>query len=78
MIELKSARTPTNGDRIRAMNDEELAKIIDSYGLDEEIHFCKNRPECNEILNSGRTITHEMCRKCVLEWIHQPAGECET
>ena len=78
MIELKSVRTPTNGDKIRAMSDEELAKIIDSYGLDEEIRFCKRKPECDAILHSGRVITGEMCRKCVIEWLRQPAGECET
>ena len=61
MIELKSVRTPTNGDRIRAMSDEELAEIIDSCGLDEEVHFCKSKPECDAILDSGGTITNEIC-----------------
>ena len=28
MIELKSARTPTNGDKIRAASDEELAELL--------------------------------------------------
>ena len=28
MIELKSVRTPTNGDKIRAMSDEELAMFL--------------------------------------------------
>ena len=28
MIELKSARTPTIGDRIRAASDEELAELL--------------------------------------------------
>ena len=76
MIELKSVGAPTNGDKIRAMSDEELAKIIDSCGLDEEIHFCKSKPECNEIMDSGGTITNEMCRKCGIDWLRQPAGEC--
>ena len=78
MIELKSVRTPTNGDRIRAMSDEELAEIIDKCGLDEEVRFCKSKPECNEIMDSGRAITGEMCRKCIIEWLRQPAGECKT
>lgn len=73
MIELKSARTPTNGDKIRDVSDEEMAEFILANDLDEEIHFCKNRPECDEILDSGRAITHEMCRKCVLDWLRQPA-----
>ena len=73
MIELKSARTQTNGDKIRAMSDEELAEIIDSFGLDDEIHFCKSTPECNAILDSGGTIADEMCKKCCIDWLHQPA-----
>lgn len=73
MIELKSVRTPTNGDKIRDVSDEEMAEFILANDLDDEIHFCKSRPECDEILNSGRAITHEMCRKCVLDWLHQPA-----
>ena len=33
MIELKSVRTLTNGDRIRAMTDEELAEFLEGdYG----------------------------------------------
>ena len=28
MIELKSVRAPTNGDRIRAASDEELAELL--------------------------------------------------
>ena len=28
MIELKSVRTPTNGDKIRAASDEEIAEFI--------------------------------------------------
>ena len=74
MIELKSARTQTNGDKIRAMSDEELAEIIDSFGLDEEIRFCKSKPECDSILDSGRTITGEMCKKCCIDWLRQPAS----
>ena len=78
MIELKSVRTPTNGDKIRAASDEKMADFIIKNCLDDEIHFCKCTPECDAILNSGRAITHEMCRKCVLDWLHQPVGECNT
>ena len=28
MIELKSVRTPTNGDKIRNVSDEELAELL--------------------------------------------------
>ena len=73
MIELKSVRTPTIGDRIRAVSDEEMAEFILANDLDEEIHFCKSTPECNAILDSGGTITDEMCRKCCIDWLRQPA-----
>lgn len=74
MIELKSVGTPTIGDKIRDVSDEEIAEFIIANDLDDEIHFCKSTPECNAILDSGRAITHEMCRKCVLDWLHQPAS----
>ena len=73
MIELKSVRTPTIGDKIRDVSDEEMAEFILANDLDNEIHFCKGNPECNAIMDSGRAITGEMCRKCVLDWLHQPA-----
>lgn len=78
MIELKSVRTPTNGDKIRAASDEEIAEFIINDYLDNKSHFCKSKPECNAILDSDGTITNEMCRKCGIEWLRQPAGECKT
>ena len=78
MIELKSVRTPTNGDKIRNVSDEEMAEFILANDLDDAIHFCKSEPECDAFFDSGGTATHEMCRKCVLDWLHQPAGECNT
>ena len=78
MIELKSVRTPTNGDKIRNVSDEEMAEFIIANDLDNEIHFCKSTPECNAILDSGGTIADEMCKKCCIDWLHQPAGECKT
>ena len=76
MIELKSARTPTIGDKIRAASDEEIAEFIINDYLDNKSHFCKSKPECNAILDSDGTITNEMCRKCCIEWLRRPAGEC--
>ena len=78
MIKLKSVRTPTIGDRIRNVSDEEMAEFILANDLDDEIHFCKSTPECNAILDSGGTIADEMCMKCCIDWLHQPAGECKT
>ena len=63
MIELKSARTPTNGDKIRDASDEEIAEFIINDYLDNKSHFCKKKPECDEILGSGGTIADEMDKK---------------
>ena len=74
MIKLKNARAPTIGDKIRDVSDEEMAEFILANDLDDEIHFCKSTPECNAILDSGGAITHEMCMKCCIDWLHQPAS----
>ena len=76
MIELKSVGTPTIGDKIRAASDEEIAEFIVNDYLDNKSHFCKSKPECNAILDSDGTITNEMCKKCGIEWLRRPAGEC--
>ena len=92
MIELKSVGTPTNGDRIRSMTDEELAEWIDKM-------FNEGRDDwepigCYSCINYG---THHAdkanigtkeeylyeCKDCefengLLDWLHQPAGECNT
>lgn len=49
----------TNADRIRAMTDEELAKVI----------ICPKQ-ECDKVhILLGRTD----CEACALEWLKQPA-----
>ena len=72
----KKQKIPTNGDRIRAMNDEELAAIL--YGmneLDERIHFCQSLPECEKFFEDGEDIPEHKCRDCLLKWLQQPAKE---
>ena len=53
--------TFTNADRIRAMSDEELAKILGDKCI------CPPIGECAKV--SGD------CEKCWLEWLQQPAVE---
>lgn len=66
----------TNADRIRSMSDEELAAILVAESLAEKIPFCQNKEECNEILDTADgTIPEEMCLKCALDWLRQPAKE---
>ena len=49
----------TNGDRIRAMSDEELAKILGDKCI------CPPTSECEKLCGD--------CDVCWLEWLRQPA-----
>ena len=60
----------TNADRIRAMTDEELAKLL--YEIDG-LGYCKNLPECGELLDTDTGIPEEKCIGCMLNWLRQPA-----
>ena len=50
----------TNADRIRSMNDEELAEF-----LDENAEYC----------HVGLCKDGETCRICCLRWLQMPAEE---
>lgn len=64
----------TKADRIRAMTDEELAKLLyDPDSLSEK--YCKNLPECGELLDTEAGISEEKCIGCMLQWLRQPAEE---
>lgn len=52
----------TNADRIRAMNDEELADLIN-----REIGYCAPTGYCEKASND--------CAACWLDWLKQPAEE---
>lgn len=61
----RKVKPKTNGDRIRAMTDEELAKLLSTgtftcEGLKEDI--CENIPGCEE---------------CRLVWLRSPVEESE-
>ena len=64
----------TKADRIRAMTDEELAKLL--YEIDG-LGYCKNLPECGELLDAPGGIPEEKCIGCMLNWLRQPAEEAE-
>ena len=69
-------KPPTNADRIRAMSDEELAKIlIGVMDIDDKIHFCKNKPECEKLLDADDGVPAEWCEACMREWLQRPAEE---
>ena len=66
----------TNAERIRTMNDEELAQNINRL-LDGEIAvpYCRGLPECDDDLERDALIPLERCEQCVLHWLQQPAEE---
>lgn len=53
----------TRADKIRAMTDEELSKVLRGP-------FCNNRTH-KECFISYRGN----CNQCILDWLHQPAEE---
>lgn len=63
-------RTPkplTNGDRLRAMSNEELAEIF----YDGEV--CPTAIPLNSPCRNGKPVTAKTCKKCCLDWLNSPA-----
>lgn len=60
----------TNADRIRAMSDEELAKML--YDLNDML-WCRELPECIDIVDADGENPTENCIGCALAWLQQPA-----
>ena len=64
----------TNADLIRAMSDEELARVIGHlYDGEAGILFCRNLAECDDDIERNLLIPLERCEACVLHWLRQPA-----
>lgn len=63
----------TNADRIRSMNDEELADamIMLDVRSGKEIPFCINHKKCTDMLDAGEAIPDEMCRQCLIDWLRK-------
>lgn len=63
-------QTPSNGDRIRAMSDEELTHFKygggNPYCKEEEPTDCKRSKWANGL---------SPCEQCYLDWLRQPAKE---
>ena len=68
---------PTFADQIRAMSDEELTDAIYQLinAMDPATWYCKGSKECGELMDANEDIPDEMCRKCLLNKLRQPAGE---
>lgn len=56
--------TPSNGDRIRAMSDEELAKLL--------LDGCRGSKCDDQPQNEWGSVN---CFQCRLEWLQQPVEE---
>ena len=55
----------TNAQKIRAMSDEELSKVI-------------REPFCDKRTHEECTVSYRgNCNQCVLDWLQQPAEEGE-
>lgn len=61
----RQAKHQTNGDRIRAMTDEELAKLLSTgaFICGRLKDVCEDMPGCEE---------------CLLAWLRSPVEESET
>ena len=60
---------PTNADRIRAMRDEELAKMLTIGEGGFDCSTCEGLPDCR--------CCEQNCEKQCLNWLRQPAEEGE-
>ena len=66
----------TRADRFHSMSYEELAELFYSLiNLEDKIKFCKNKTECEDILDAGKTIPDSMCKKCLVEWLQSEVEE---
>ena len=66
----------TNADRIRSMSDEELAELLYSIqNLEDKVKSCKNKIECDNILDSGKKIPDNMCKQCLVDWLQSEVEE---
>lgn len=62
----------TNADRIRSMNDDELAEYIFDLGNGSEYCYghCAYQDDC-----APEEVDHDTCIKGVIDWLKQPAKE---
>lgn len=61
----------TNGDRIRAMTDEELAEVIKDGISSDVCDYCKH----NNLHCSGSPCKNKADAEIITEWLQQPAKE---
>ena len=64
-------KVQTNADRIRAMSDEELSKILEVIAFD--VYNCNECQPKYMRKVKGRAMCDNKCDRCILEWLKQPA-----
>lgn len=57
----------TNADKIRSMNDEELAEFLNDYHNNDVAN--------DEICHAGLCLEDEDCVGCTLKWLQRPVKE---
>ena len=77
MIELKSVGTPTNGDRIRDMNDDELVDFLCVSNCNHCVFWNAKLEHCTDQKSKTKPETLG-CAEGHRRWLRQPAGECKT
>ena len=66
-------QTPSRGDRIRAMDDSELARYLFALvNSDFDPRFCQNKPECEALIDTDTGIPEENCILCLMEYLKGP------
>lgn len=76
--QFSNSKPETNGELIRSMSDEELAKaVLDISDSGIYIGFCRELPRCVQELDEGG-VPEERCLECVKLWLNSPAEEEKT
>ena len=72
IFEFKEMGVVTNGDRIRAMSDEELAEYLFNRGNCSEYCYgiCAYQDECD-----GSDHAQEFCIEQIVKWLKQEVKE---
>lgn len=61
----------TNGDKIRTLTDEELAKKIVVLDLGEAPYCGLDNAKCNEMAEAGEMVPSSMCQQCCIKWLQK-------
>ena len=69
----KPRKPQTNADKIRAMNDEELAEHFTQLWYDGPKFYC---PAVGDV-GEGQCAANDDCRKCFLDWLRQEDDDDE-